>query len=159
MEQKCQISGQIWGQAHVLARYAAKMGKKFFFPRKLTLLAWWWAQKLFHFGHSGPTYKPSKLPQNLPLSVHFGQVCTQWGIFFWHFSLLVQNKIFLLTLNTRNPTYLDGKFQFFKDKKFYALDENIKLNFVFTFCCRIRWNFTLWHISALTSFLFEIKIK
>ena len=63
--------------------------KKVFFPRKLTSLAWCWAQKLFHFGHSCPSYKPSKLPQNLPLSVHFGQVCTQWGIFFWHFSLLV----------------------------------------------------------------------
>ena len=68
--QKCQILGQILGQAHVLARYAGKKGQKtflFFSPRTVTFLAWWRTQKKLDCGHSSQSYKQLKFWQKVSL--------------------------------------------------------------------------------------------
>ena len=77
------------------SRFGPERGQKrsksqiFFFPRTVTSLAWWWAQKNLDFGHSSQSYKPLKFRQKVALCGGFCQMSTQWVIFFWHFSLLV----------------------------------------------------------------------
>ena len=47
------------------------------FPITLTLLAWWWAQKNLHFGHSSQSYKRLKFRPKAPLcrGFDFGLIC------------------------------------------------------------------------------------
>ena len=89
-----------WQQLRGMARYAGKKcqnGKNFFPPGTVNPLAWWWAQKNLHFLQSGQSlgFKVKCLKKWHSAEV-FGQVCSQWVIFFWHFSLLVPERPFSL---------------------------------------------------------------